>query len=70
MANYRNKYFEEYIPEGSFKEAILCQNRAPDNLDNAKKLNDFLRDILKKNVKQTNKTSKMFWKSFSKKLLM
>ena len=42
MANYANKYFEEYVPEDSLKEAILCQNSVPDNLDNVKKLDDFL----------------------------
>ena len=54
MANYANKYFEEYVPEDSLKEAILCQNPVPDNLDNVKKLDDFLRDILKEKRK-TNK---------------
>ena len=44
----------------SLKEAILCQNPVPDNLDNVKKLDDFLRDILKEKVKQANKISKMF----------
>ena len=51
MANYANKYFEEYVPEDSLKEAILCQNPVPDNLDNVKKLDDFLRDILKEKRK-------------------
>ena len=54
MANYANKYFEEYVPEDSLKEAILCQNPVPDNLDNVKKLDYFLRDILKEKRK-TNK---------------
>ena len=54
MANYANKYFEEYLPEDSLKEVILCQNPVPDNLDNVKKLDDFLRDILKEKRK-TNK---------------
>ena len=36
------------------KEAILCQNLVPNNLDNVKKLDDFLRDILKEKRK-TNK---------------
>ena len=54
MANYANKNFEEYIPEHSLKEAILRQNPVPDNLDNVKKLGDFLRDILKEERK-TNK---------------
>ena len=47
----RNKYFEEYFPEDSLKEAILWQNPVPDNLDNDKKLDDFLRDILKEKRK-------------------
>ena len=51
MANYANKYFEEYVPEDSLKEVILCQNPVPDNLDNVKKLDDFLRDILKEKHK-------------------
>ena len=34
MANYTNKYFEEYVPEDSLKEAILCQNLVSDNLEN------------------------------------
>ena len=51
MANYANKYFEDYVPEDSLKEAILCQNPVPDNLDNVKKLDDFLRDILKEKRK-------------------
>ena len=55
MTNYANKYFEEYAPENSLKEAILCRNPVPDNLDNFKKLDDFLRYILQKNGKQTNK---------------
>ena len=50
-ANYANKYFEEYVPEDSLKEVILCQNPVPDNLDNVKKLDDFLKDILKEKRK-------------------
>ena len=56
MANYANKYFEKYVLEDGFKEAILCQNPVPDNLDNAKKLDDFLRDILEEKRK-TNEQS-------------
>ena len=36
------------------KEAKLCQNPVPDNLDNVKKLDDFFRDILKEK-RTTNK---------------
>ena len=51
MANYANKYFEEYVPEESLKEVILYQNPVPDNLDNVKKLDHFLRNILKEKRK-------------------
>ena len=53
MANYANKYLEseEYVPKDSLEEAILCQNPFPDNLDNVKELDDFLRDILKEKRK-------------------
>ena len=47
----RKEIFKEYIPEDSLKEATLCQNPVPDNLDNVKKLDDFLRDILKEKRK-------------------
>ena len=40
------------------KEAILCQNPVPDNLDNVKKLNDFLRDILKEKRKTNEQNIK------------
>ena len=54
MANYASKYFEEYVPEDDLKEAILRQNPVPDNLDNVKKSDNFLRNILKERCK-TNK---------------
>ena len=55
MANYANKYFEEYIAEDSLKEAILFWKAHPDNLDNVKKLDDFLWVILKEKRKATEK---------------
>ena len=58
MANYADKYFEEHVPEESLKEAILCKNPAPDNLDNVKKLDDFLRDILKEKSKTNEQNIK------------
>ena len=51
MANYVSKYFEECFPENSLKEALLCQNPVPDNLDNVMKLDNFLRSILKEKHK-------------------
>ena len=42
MASYANKYFEEFIPEGDLKEAILTQSPVPENMDTAKNLDNFL----------------------------
>ena len=53
VANYANKYFEEFIPEGDLKEAILTQSPVPQNMDAVKKLDDFLKDLLKER-KKTN----------------
>ena len=53
MASYANKYFEEFIPEGDLKEAILTQSPVPENMDTVKKLDDFLKDLLKEK-KKTN----------------
>ena len=47
MANYANNFFEEYASEDRLKEVMLCQNPVLYNLDNVKKIGDFLRDILK-----------------------
>ena len=51
MANYANKFFQEYVTENSLKEAILCQNPVQDNDYNVRKLDNFLRDILKEKRK-------------------
>ena len=53
MASYANKYFEEFISEGDLKEAILTQSPVPENIDTVKKLDHFLKDLLKEK-KKTN----------------
>ena len=53
MASYANKYFEEFIPEGDLKEAILTQSPVPEYVDTVKKIDDFLKDLLKEK-KETN----------------
>ena len=54
MASYANKYFEEFIPEGGLKEAILTQNPVPENMETLKKLDDFLKDLLKEKTNEQN----------------
>ena len=53
MTSYGNKYFEEFIPEGDLKEAILTQSPLTENMNFVKKIDDFLKDLLKEN-KKTN----------------
>ena len=60
MASYANKYFEEFIPEGDLKEAILTQSPVPENMDTVKKLDDFLKDLLKEKRKLMSKIWKIF----------
>ena len=50
MASYAINYFEEFIPKGDLKEAILMQNPVPENMDAVKKLDEFLKDLLKKKL--------------------
>ena len=47
MAAYANTHFETYVKEADLKQQTLMKNPVPDNLDQAKKLDDFIRDILK-----------------------
>ena len=52
MASYANKYFEEFIPEGDLKEAILTQSPVPENMDTVKELDNFLLKEKKKTNEQ------------------
>ena len=47
MASYANDNSEKYIPEKDVKEAILIKIPRPENLDPAKKLDDYLQELLK-----------------------
>ena len=49
MAEYANTHFETYVKEADLKEQIFMENPVPDNLNQVKKLDDFVRDILKDN---------------------
>ena len=47
MVDYANTHFETYVKEADLKKKILTENPVPDNLDQVKKLDDFVCDILK-----------------------
>ena len=52
MAEYANTHVETYVKEADLKQQIVMENPVPDNLDQVKKLDDFVRDILKDQRKQ------------------
>ena len=52
MAEYANTHFGTYMKEPDLKQQILIENLVPDNLDEVKKLDDFVHDILKDKRKQ------------------
>ena len=47
-----NAHFESYVKEADLKQQILTENLVPDNLDQLKKLDHFVFDILKDKRKQ------------------
>ena len=52
MVEYANTHFETYVKEADLKQQILMENLVLDNLDQVKKLDNFVRDILKDKRKQ------------------
>lgn len=51
IGEYANTNFESYVKEADIKQQILMKNPVPDNLDQVRKLDDFVRDILKDKYK-------------------
>ena len=54
LASYANRQFEEYIPEKSIHDAICEVHPVPNNLDQVKKMDEFLRDLLKEKNKNNS----------------
>ena len=52
LTEYANKRFETYVNKADVKQEILIENPEPDNLDQVKKLDNFVRDILKDKQKE------------------
>ena len=52
MANYANEQFHSYVKDTDIKQQILLTNPIPENLNKAKKLDEFVKDILKEKHKQ------------------
>ena len=53
MANYANEQFHSYVKDSDIKQQILLTNPVPENLNKAKKLDEFVKNILKE--KQTKR---------------
>ena len=47
IAKYINDHFATYMKDADIKKQILLQNPVPENVNKAKKLDEFVRDILK-----------------------
>ena len=52
MAQYVNVNFDTYIKETDLIKAALIKNSFPENINPAKTLDDFVKDILKDKKKQ------------------
>ena len=69
MMKYAEKHFNTFIPERDLKEAICVENPVPSNICSVKKLDKYLRDILKEKAKQTTlSTDRVFEKIQTKNL--
>ena len=53
MANYANEQFHSHVKDIDIKQQILLTNPVPENLNKAKKLDEFVKNILKE--KQTKR---------------
>ena len=52
MVNYANEQFHSYVKDTDIKHQTLLTNPVPENLKKAKKLDKFVKDILKEKHKQ------------------
>ena len=50
--NYAKEQFHSYVKNNDIKQQILLTNPVPENLNNAKKLDEFVKDIRKGKHKQ------------------
>ena len=70
MVDYANTHFETFVKEVDLKKKILTENPVPDNLDQVKKLDDFVCDILKDKRKQKDWAWVAHLKKFSQRMTM
>ena len=54
LASYANTQFEKYIPEKSLHDTICEVHPVPSNLNQVKKMNKFLKDLLKEKNKNNS----------------
>ena len=54
LASYANTQLEKYIPEKSLQDAICEVHPVPNNLNQVKKMDEFLKDLLKEKNKNSS----------------
>ena len=54
LASYAKTQFQKYIPEKSINDAICEVHLVPNNLSQVKKMDEFLRDLLKEKTKNNS----------------
>ena len=54
LASYANTQFEKYIQENSIHDTICKVHPVPNNLNQVKKMDEFLRDLLKEKTKNNS----------------
>ena len=55
MGNYANEPFHSYVKDTDIKQQILLTNPLPENLNKTKKLDEFVKVILKEKHKQKDR---------------
>ena len=69
LAKFVNKHFEEYIPDSDLKDQVLTELPIPANIDSVKKLDDFLKDLLKEKRKFNEQNLDNIFEKFQQKIL-
>ena len=68
--NYAKEQFHSYVKNNDIKQQILLTNPVPENLNNAKKLDEFLKNIRKGKHKQEDVDQDATFEEFNAKTSM
>ena len=68
LASYASTEFEKYIPEKSHQNLICELNQVSNNLNQFKKMYEFLKDLLKEKNENNSLAMERFWEKYIKEL--